>query len=91
MLAPVTWLLNIKATRSWGRRSGPPGGSEARGQAGGLAGGSLLSAECVRFGNGLYAGEKMGRYQNISGAQGKEQMADIFIRKGQFGLDCCGK
>lgn len=47
-----------------------------------------LSAECAHSGNVLYAGEKTGRYQNISGTQGKEQMADIFIRKGQFGLDC---
>ncbi|XP_066115051.1 putative 2-oxo-4-hydroxy-4-carboxy-5-ureidoimidazoline decarboxylase isoform X2 [Saccopteryx bilineata] len=37
------------------------------------------------------SGEKIARYQNISGAQGEEQMADIFTGKGQFGLDCGGK
>lgn len=63
---------------------GPPRGSEAKGQASTCP----LSAECVHFGNVLYAGEKTARYQNISGAQGKEQMAGIFTRKGQFGLDC---
>ena len=50
-----------------------------------------LLAKCVGSGNVLYAREETARYQNISGAQGKEQMADIFTRKGQFGLDHRGK
>lgn len=63
---------------------GPHWGSEAKGQTKGLP----VSAECVHFGSVLYSGEKTAPYHNISGAQGKEHVADIFTKKSQFGLDC---